>query len=153
MGMTCYLTPADDRKIESLKSNPDMLFDWMFDADETADLDKSWNILLVVLTGEMYGDGSLLGQSLMGGEEFTESAKLIDPSNVTAINKALDAVSVEDFEDRMEKIDYSKYDIYAFDPSFLEEEIEIAAACFSDLKEVYQTAAEQGKSMLIYYSI
>ena len=152
--------PAD--QLHNLKSNPnelDSLVEDLFsggvDYERFCDVDKSWQSIHFLLAGEPWGGESTEAQAVLGGVEFGPDlgygpARYHDPERVKQIWSSLSSISVEELTDRFDPLAMQRADIYAFDPEYAEDELEMAQDYYEELRRFYSEAAEEDNAVLLF---
>ncbi|QQS87777.1 YfbM family protein [Fusobacterium canifelinum] len=120
------------------------------DGTELCDIDKMWNAIFFLLTGEPYSsEDSLFNELIFGSENFDdeseEVARYIPTERVIKISKKLNEI---DFQDYLKDFDMNKFkenEIYPDIWDYTEEKEEIMkelSNSFENLKEFYNKVAE-----------
>lgn len=121
-------------------------------------LEKDWHLVHFVLTGEAWGSELPLG-FLQAGTELGEDVgygpgRLLEASEVIAVNDALDA---SDFDAVVQKLtieDLQQAEIYALPPQMPISEVKehLIIPAYSDLRQFVQQAAASGCSVFLSIS-
>ena len=130
------------------------------DGTELCDIDKMWNAIFFLLTGEPYSsEDSLFNELIFGSENFDdeseEVARYIPTERVIKISKKLNEI---DFQDYLKDFDMNKFaengiypDIWSYDDE-REEIMEELSEHFETLKEFYNKVAENKNIVVITIS-
>ncbi|PHH96314.1 YfbM family protein [Fusobacterium nucleatum] len=127
------------------------------DGTELCDIDKMWNAIFFLLTGEPYSsEDSLFNELIFGSENFDdeseEVARYIPTERVIKISKKLNEI---DFQDYLKDFDMNKFkenEIYPDIWDYTEEKEEIMEELsehFKNLKEFYNKVAENKNIVVI----
>lgn len=162
MGMVAYFTAVNSDTVESLKTDPSLMEGILFpnDGDDepenTVDIDKSWHGIHFILTSIAGGDETPLAQVILGGEEVGEDLgygppRVLTTSEVQDIARALEAVSVEQFESRFDPAAMSASEIY---PDIWErdgkEALSYLVENFPLVAAFYRDAAARGDAAILW---
>ncbi len=109
-------------------------------------LDKNWQEIHHILTGEAKPSGDLLSNAIFGGAEIGSDlgygpARFLTPEQVKPISERLASVSEEHF--RTAARSFAKGD---------EEAVEFYWGLFTRLRTFYRTAVESGCPMLLWFT-
>ena len=127
------------------------------DGTELCDIDKMWNAIFFLLTGEPYSsEDSLFNELIFGSENFDdeseEVARYIPTERVIKISKKLNEI---DFQDYLKDFDMTKFkenEIYPDIWDYTEEKEEIMKELsehFENLKEFYNKVAENKNIVVV----
>ncbi|PZM82177.1 DUF1877 domain-containing protein [Candidatus Gracilibacteria bacterium] len=127
------------------------------DGTELCDIDKMWNAIFFLLTGEPYSsEDSLFNELIFGSENFDdeseEVARYIPTERVIKISKKLNEI---DFQDYLKDFDMNKFkenEIYPDIWDYTEEKEEIMEELsehFKNLKEFYNKVAENKNIVVV----
>ncbi|WP_338946192.1 YfbM family protein [Fusobacterium canifelinum] len=127
------------------------------DGTELCDIDKMWNAIFFLLTGEPYSSkDSLFNELIFGSENFDdeseEVARYIPTERVIKISKKLNEI---DFQDYLKDFDMNKFkenEIYPDIWDYTEEKEEIMEELsehFKNLKEFYNKVAENKNIVVV----
>jgi len=127
------------------------------DGTELCDIDKMWNAIFFLLTGEPYSsEDSLFNELIFGSENFDdeseEVARYIPTERVIKISKKLNEI---DFQDYLKDFDMNKFkenEIYPDIWDYTEEKEEIMKELsehFENLKEFYNKVAENKNIVVV----
>ena len=155
----CYmsLTREDVQKlVEDENYVEDLLEDGGGDR-QTLEIEKSWQGIHFVLNGDPWDGSGPLHNAVLGGKEIGEDlgygpARLLTPDEVTETARALEAISVQEFQKRTESSDFSSADIYVYsaeDPSEISSEL---TEYFTEVRSFFNDAAKRHDGMLLYLS-
>ncbi|QQB74264.1 YfbM family protein [Fusobacterium canifelinum] len=127
------------------------------DGTELCDIDKMWNAIFFLLTGEPYSsEDSLFNELIFGSENFDdeseEVARYIPTERVIKISKKLNEI---DFQDYLKDFNMNKFkenEIYPDIWDYTEEKEEIMEELsehFKNLKEFYNKVAENKNIVVV----
>jgi len=127
------------------------------DGTELCDIDKMWNAIFFLLTGEPYSsEDSLFNELIFGSENFDdeseEVARYIPTERVIKISKKLNEI---DFQDYLKDFDMNKFkenEIYPDIWDYTEEKEEIMKELsehFENLKKFYNKVAENKNIVVV----
>ena len=127
------------------------------DGTELCDIDKMWNAIFFLLTGEPYSsEDSLFNELILGSENFDdeseEVARYIPTERVIKISKKLNEI---DFQDYLKDFDMNKFkenEIYPDIWDYTEEKEEIMKELsehFENLKKFYNKVAENKNIVVV----
>ena len=127
------------------------------DGTELCDIDKMWNAIFFLLTGEPYSsEDSLFNELIFGSENFDdeseEVARYIPTERVIKISKKLNEI---DFQDYLKDFDMNKFkenEIYPDIWDYTEEKEEIMKELsehFENLKKFYNKVAENNNIVVV----
>ena len=127
------------------------------DGTELCDIDKMWNAIFFLLTGEPYSsEDSLFNELIFGSENFDdeseEVARYIPTERVIKISKKLNEI---DFQDYLKDFDMNKFkenEIYPDIWDYTEEKEEIMEELsehFKNLKNFYNKVAKNKNIVVV----
>ena len=166
MSMTGFFAAVDPDKLDELRDDPDAAFEFMADArdegdeERTVDLDKAWHAIHFLLNDSAYeGEGTaalvIFGAETIGGAVEEEDAsemivRYVTASQVEDIAALLSAISVEELAERYDPDTFEQAEIY---PTGIWEEerqeaFDYVAGYYEQLVEFYEAAAERGDAVL-----
>ncbi len=154
IGNFLQLTPAE---LDALIADPSQVESFIYpggeESDAGIDVDKAWQGLHFLLTGDPWGGAGPLAQVVLGGVEIGEDvgygpARYITADEVRAAAAALGDLSSESFASRYDRAALQANNIY---PDIWDEDgLEYLAAFFDELRDYFMDAAEKGNAMLKY---
>jgi hypothetical protein len=122
--------------------------------DDIVDLDKAWNGIHFMLTGEMWGGTGPLANVILGGVPIGEEdvgygpARSLTAAQASEVAQALAGISAADFRARFDAAALAEAEVY---PQIWEEgddALDYVADYFEEARHFYQTAAEQGLAVI-----
>lgn len=127
------------------------------DVGPVVSIDKAWHGVHFVLTGSAEPDGSVLGNTVLGGEEIGDDAgygpaRLVSAAEVLVIHDALATFDDEALAARFDADVMSDLGIY---PEVWDEDgetIEFVADAVDTVRHAYADAANKGHAMLLWLS-
>jgi len=119
---------------------------------ESLSLEKSWHSLHYLLTGNLWEVNSILGKTILGGNEIGPDigygpARFLEPAEVKEIATALKKVSKDDLAKRFDLKAMVAAKVYA---RHNEGELELTQEYFKRVVAYYVGAAKRGDAMLLY---
>ena len=165
MGMTATFVQVSPDLLERILADPSLMLKIYEEETESeefegetfamVDIDKSWQGIHFLLTGDPEGGALPLANAILGGapldnsEEYEET-RFLSPEEVTEVTEALTDVTAEHLERRYDPELMDQLDIY---PGYWmrdrEESLEYLISYYNDLKQFYESAAREGKAMII----
>ncbi len=160
MGMAGNFIRISTQQLEQLNANSDAMesfADELFDGGfqgAICDVDKSWQTIHYLLSGEAWGGSSVEAQAIMGGTEIGPDlgygpARYLTAEQVKQIASALNNISQDDLSKRFDPETMATAGLYAFDIEYAQDELEMANDYFDELKRFYQTTADENNAMLL----
>ena len=161
MGMCAVYQEVKEEDLKKLLESDDFFEDIEEleekDGTELCDIDKMWNAIFFLLTGEPYSsEDSLFNELIFGSENFDdeseEVARYIPTERVIKISKKLNEI---DFQDYLKDFDMNKFkenEIYPNIWDYTEEKEEIMKELsehFENLKEFYNKVAENKNIVVV----
>jgi hypothetical protein len=119
---------------------------------ESLSLEKSWHSLHYLLTGNLWEANSILGKTILGGNEIGPDigygpARFLEPGEVKEIATALKKVSRNDLAKRFDLKAMVAAKVYA---CHNEGELQLTQEYFTMVVAYYDEAAKRGDAMLLY---
>jgi hypothetical protein len=117
-------------------------------------LHKSWSVLHYIFTGKgLEPDNSPLGQAILGGTEIPDvnqvmgygPVRYIPPAEVRKVSEALDTFPIQEKAEAFDPTRAKAAKVYV--PNHEPEEL---TQYFSDLRELYDLAAQNGEAVLTW---
>ena len=127
------------------------------DGTELCDIDKMWNAIFFLLTGEPYSsEDSLFNELIFGSENFDdeseEVARYIPTERVIDIAKKLNETNFQDYLKNFDMNKFKENNIYPDIWDYTEEKEEIMEELsehFENLKEFYHKVAENRNIVVV----
>ena len=127
------------------------------DGTELCDIDKMWNAIFFLLTGEPYSsEDSLFNELIFGSENFDdeseEVARYIPTERVIEIAKKLNEINFQDYLKDFDMTNFAENGIYPDIWHYTEEREEIIEELsehFKNLKEFYNKVAENKNIVVV----
>ncbi len=156
-GMRLSLVMVTPDQVALVKRDENALAKLLFasQSDSLLSMDKEWQGIHYLLTGEAWSTGGPLGQVILGGSEFGPDlgygpARLLSPSQVKEIAARLKDYTLESFKSRYDPKAMMKAQIY---PEVWEREgntgLVWLVAGYQRVVEFYGRAAAQGKAVIL----
>jgi Domain of unknown function (DUF1877) len=159
MGMTGYLQQISPESLRLIESDSSSITSIVFpeeDIEDTSlDIDKAWQGLHFLLTGEEWGGGdpplayTILGGSVIEDTDFV-ACFYVTPEQVKEVAEALSTISEADLVNKCKSEEMVNVYPFNLTEEFYEEDLDYLLGYFKDIVEYYQSAAEKGYAMLIY---
>jgi hypothetical protein len=120
------------------------------------DLDKSWDIVHVFLTGDKEHNLKLA----LSNAVFGNGQPLGDPENgycfltsgeVKLVSEALAELTLDECADRMKALDLEGMDLYSCDPDLIEDTIDEAQILVEQMRDFYQQASSADNGVFISF--
>jgi hypothetical protein len=163
MGMIGKFAAVRPKQLQSLIDETSRIVDFLFFkevADKPngqLDIDKAWQGIHFLLTGEPYSNESFLAKAIFGGEEVGDdlgfgSARYLTPEEVNEVAAALRDVSKEDLVERYIPRAFEEANIY---PSGIWESegsvaLDYLLSNYESMVAFYELVAARGDAMLLY---
>ncbi len=160
MSMAANFVRISQQQLDQLKADPsavEAFADELFEGDVgdgVCDVDKSWQTIHYLLTGQAWGGQSPAAQAIMGGTEIGPDlgygpVRCLDADQVKRVATALNEISAEELANRFDAEAMESQGIYAFSAEDADEELEMAKDYFNQLKDFYQETANREQAMLL----
>ena len=160
LGCFCQLTPQE---LSGIIADPNRMDeDWFEGLGEKSeemhiDIDKAWNGIHFLLTGESWGGELPLADAISGGTEISDDLgygppRYLTPGQVQKVSTALSAVRPEDLRRRFDPTRMKALEIYPDIWDEGEESLDYLLQYFESLREFYNNAASRGNAVLLYLS-
>ena len=166
MSMRGTFVAIDADKLDELRDDPDSAIEFMADAidegdeERTLDIDKAWHAIHFLLNESAYEGEGTAALVIFGSETIGEAGgdddapemivRYITPSQVEDVAALLSAISVEELAERYDPDTFEQAEIYP--TGVWEEERQEAfdwvAQEYERLVEFYELAAERGDAVL-----
>lgn len=156
---------TDQETIDRIQKGELQVADLIYDEDDNVDeeasldIDKAWNAIHYVLTGEadLGKNTGPLSKAVLGGTPVSEEdvgygpALLIEAEEVRQIARLLQPMGREAFQERFRFAEMLENEVYPMIPNEDEEGFfEYIWDYFAAVKEFFAEAAAQGKCILFY---
>ena len=161
IGCFAKITPS---QLQGVIQDPDSVAALVFSADESSsesieelDLDKAWNLIHFLLTGDTWGGEGPLAKAIMGGEvlEDTDTGygpfRYHEPGQVRLISEALGKIDSEALWQNFDAQKVKEAEVYpigAWEGS--DEDKQYTCQNFDELKRFYSEAARDSSALLLY---
>ena len=161
MGMTACFKTISAEDLAKLQSDPDLTDNF---ADEICDgvpeghfcdLDKSWQTIHYLISGDVWEGASPQSQVVLGGVEIGDDlgygpARYHDVEQVQRLADSIRHLDSAALERRFDPQAMERAELYAFSSEHAEEELEMAQDYFAELKKLYLGAAQRGEAILTF---
>jgi hypothetical protein len=162
MSMTAAFVAIPATKLGELKEDPELVGEFFFerlesgDEDTVLDIDKSWQGIHFLLTGDPYNGAEPQSLPILGGTEIGSElsygpARYLEPAQVEAAARVLADVVVEQLRQRYKPKELEIARIYpnGFWMKERDQAFEYLAQWYERLQGFYAAAAQRGDAMLL----
>lgn len=164
MSMIAYLLRATPAELEEYMNDSTLLetqiADEELDEDKLVDIDKAWDGIIYLLTGEGYATSQhplrnviFSGQLVHDEQEMGYGpAHYNTPEQVAELSALLDKLDAAELRTRYNPADMEEKDIY---PSVWEDDEEIVTYLldnFESVRAIYADAAQNGEAVIVFVS-
>src|SRR2546425_4040968 len=164
LGMYMTFKQISPSELERLQKNPSLV---KYDPSGL-DVDKTWQVMHFLLTGDAWGGAPPLAKTIMGGTDIGEDlgygpARYLMPEEVREVASALSGVSIDDLRKRFDPAALEKAEVYpgfsgavehvGVDPAAepeMKDFLEFLLKKFEGLVSFYAEAASKGNAMLLF---
>ncbi|WP_246438354.1 YfbM family protein [Prosthecobacter vanneervenii] len=159
-----YLRVTNDQ-LEQVLNEPDLILDMLFPEDDTEfeagrylDIDKSWQIIHFLLTGDALDGDEPLCNAVMGGTEIGDvevvygPARFLLPEQVVEVATALTSISEDELWNRFDIEAARKAEIYPQGWTGSETDRSYVLNHFKCLKTYFVDAANAQEPVILYLS-
>ncbi|MBA4494261.1 YfbM family protein [Paenactinomyces guangxiensis] len=158
MGMTCYLQQITPERLEAVKNDSSLLpsvINSEENPEEPLDIDKTWQGIHFLLTGEVGGGDPPLANALLGGTVFENASDYIFASFLTSdevkeVTEALRGISEKELKDRFNTEEMNELKLYPSFNNWIDDDFDYLLGNYKDMVDYYKSAAEKGNPMLVY---
>ena len=163
MGMVGKFAAVTPKQLQSLIDEPSQTVDFLYskEVDDKPtgqlDIDKAWQGIHFLLTGEPYSNESFLAKAIFGGTEVGDdvgfgSARYLTPEEVNQVAVALRDVSTEDLAERYIPRAFEEANIYP--AGIWESEGSVALdyllSNYESMAAFYELVAARGDAILLF---
>lgn len=118
------------------------------------EIEKSWHGLHFILNGDPWKGTGALSHVVLGGTEVGEDAgygrpRYVNPFQVVQVSTALERISDEDFEARVQNANFAGKGIYCYEDSVCEDDVEELLFYFNEVKKFFREVANRGNGVLV----
>lgn len=159
-----YLRVTNDQ-LEQVLNEPDLILDMLFPEDDAEfeagrylDIDKSWQIIHFLLTGDALDGDEPLCNAVMGGTEIGDvevvygPARFLLPEQVVEVATALISISEDELWNRFDIDAARKAEIYPQGWTGSETDRSYVLNHFKCLKTYFDDAANAQEPVILYLS-
>lgn len=159
-----YLRVTDDQ-FEQVLKKPDLILDMLFPEDDAEfeagrylDIDKSWQLIHFLLTGDALSGDQPLCNAVLGGEEIGDvevvygPARFLLPEQVVEVNAALASITEDALWERFDAEAARKAEIYPQGWNGSNEDRSYILHHFRNLKTYFHDAASAQEPVILYLS-
>ena len=161
MGMCAVYQEVKEEDLKKLLESDDFFEDIEEleekDGTDLCDIDKMWNALYFLLTGELYSSkDNLLDELIFGSENINEEseevARYIPKEKVIEISKKINEINFQDWLKNFDMNKFKENEIYPDIWDYTEEKEEIMKELsehFENLKKFYNKVAENKNIVVV----
>lgn len=159
-----YLRVTDDQLTQILEE-PELILDVLFPEDDAEfesgrylDIDKSWQMIHFLLTGDALGGDEPLCNAVMGGEEIGDvevvygPARFLLPDQVVETAAALESISEDELWNRFDAEAARKAEIYPQGWNGSDTDRNYVLSHFKNLQTYFRNAAISQEPVILYIS-
>jgi hypothetical protein len=159
MSMIGNLVRISSAQLDALLQAPHQITDFLYSekyqdnpASEHLDIDKTWQIIHFLLTGDPWKGEYPLGAVVLGGTELGEEdvgygpARFLRSDEVREVAEALGSISETELWERFSEERAAKADIYP--QGWTNNDSEYVLGNFTALKRFYSTASQAKQAVL-----
>jgi len=151
MGVRYKYFPITQSELERLRAAPDSVEDFFFNDGRVRGIDKAWQGIHFLLTGDPVGGSSPLASLIMGGEPFgSEDVRLLDADEVSAVSQAIERIDKRLFVERFDPKRLEAADIYPGGWDEGDVAVEYLVQHYERLRQDFLDAAKAGQAILVY---
>jgi hypothetical protein len=155
MGMIGNLLPITSLDLLRLKETPESLPEFQSRSD-VVDVDKMWEALHFLLTGQAFGGTPPLSNALLGGTEIGPDrgygpVRFLTPDEVQEVATALQGISHVELRSRFNPTDLERNEIYSMNwDEPVDELFDDLRSHFDLVTACYRDAAAKHNAMLLW---
>lgn len=166
MSMTASFLSVSPQQLQQITADPDEIepllgkrFGSRFPSKKRSDycdIDKSWQTIHFLLSqGDPWEVTNTESLAVLGGTEFGPDmgygpARFLTADEVKQVAAALSPIDTEELNKRFDGDKMAGADLYSFSKQHPGDELEFAQSYFTDLRNFYAFAAEEGKAVLLF---
>jgi len=163
MSMIGYFLAVKPERGEELAHDPAAVGTFVHEAIEDQDelgqdfldLDKSWQAIHFLLTGDVEGGDAPLAWAVLAPTTIGEDlgygpARLLSPDEVTEVSKALAPITADKMKRRFNKETLNERNVYP--NAWRADDADYIAENFTQLKKLYESAARRRMSIVQWIS-
>ena len=158
----CYRR-VSTAELEVLQAEPMALGAFLFPpgdvpppVDRYLEVDKTWQAIHFLLTGDPWAGGPPFANAVLGGEELSDEdqgygpARFLVPEEVAAVAAALATVPVEELLARYDADSLNAAEVYPGGWTGGPEDRAFIGEHYASLRELFANAAANGDGMILY---
>lgn len=158
MGMIQNYLIVSQAKLDELYQNSEAISAFLYETnqDKIIDIDKAWQGIHFILTGDPFGGDAPLANAVMGGTPIGEKDVGVGParglatSEVAKAAAALQAIDENEFKKRFNLEELASNDIYPNVWEDSEMELEYFTTHYLTLREAFLKAVREGQAMIVF---
>jgi Domain of unknown function (DUF1877) len=158
MSMTGGYLQVTGEQLQAMIDDPDSLDELLEPAimgGKGLNVDKAWQGIHFVLTGDAWSGEPPLSNVVLGGTEIGEDlgygpVRYLTPEEVAEVATALAPIDADEFANRYDPDELAGNDIYAFDYDHPDDELEYFKDAYVELRGYFQDASAKGNAMLVF---
>jgi len=149
--------------VKNFIADPETIMDFLYPADDSQfpsarhlSIEKSWQVIHFLLTGDPWNGEEPLCNAVLGGTEIGDvdvgygPARFLTPVQVKAVSAALSNVSPESLWSHFDLQAIRNLEVYPHGWEGNDEEREVTQHYFSELKIFFEEAAKRNETIVIY---
>ena len=161
MGMTATFLRVTEKELEEYKTNSEKLEDRfhrieIYDDPNFIDIDKSWQGIIFLLTGQNLQNASGELLSVIFSENFVDPtqnfgfgpAHYLNSEEIKTINNKISNIKTKDLKNRFDPVKMDKLEVYPKIWDEGETAFEYLNTNFIKLKNFYQLAAQDNQAII-----
>lgn len=165
MGMIANLLRVSETELDSYLADSSLLAKRLYNDDDEADparvdIDKSWDSIIFLLTGEgLFNANHSLVRLLFSGQLVDENQELgygpahyLTPEEVAGLNEQLATIQEADLKQKFDPQKMSELEIYPNIWAEGDNAFDYVAVWFKTLQRIYAEAARNGQAMITFLS-
>lgn len=161
MSMTACFQTVSANDLRDIKNDPALIESYADNVfggraeGEFCDIDKSWQTIHYLISGEVWNGSSPQAQVVLGGTEIGEDlgygpARYHEPAQVQQLADSISDIDSKELAKRFDPEAMERYSLYAFSSEYATDELEMAQDYFQELKSFYSNAASRGDAILAF---
>jgi Domain of unknown function (DUF1877) len=163
MGMTLTLLRVSNTQLQQYQNDSEILYNTVYndgsdESDAMIDIDKAWNGLFYIMTGNNIGDNSTHPLTkVLFSEQFVDAeqdmgygpAHYVSPAQVAELSALLSKTTLEDLIENFDAEKMEAADVY---PSIWREEgiFDYLFSYFKEVQEFYAEAAKSNEAVITF---
>lgn len=161
MSMTACFQSISAGDLQTIKDDPTLVESYADNycgrrsEGDFCDIDKSWQTIHYLISGEVWEGASPQAQVVLGGTEIGDDlgygpARYHDPEQVKHLANSISDIDSRELARRFDPEAMQRHCIYSFSAEYATDELELAQDYFEELKNFYSSAANRGDAILAF---